>query len=383
MFGLINWNTVPMTFNDSWTYLEMLGKCVTQVQINAKNIADNRTMIEDHETRLVNLEATVIPAILSRLDTIEDTMVTEAELAETLEDYATRAWVSGNFVSSAVLEDYATLAFVTENYVTNTTLESYYTKTECDNRFALASTVNAMANDLNLQISQIRQIAREKGSAVYHAVDLQAATISDNVMTLDFSDFDFDAALVNVTYTVQNLNDTYTKDFSLHVNTGATATDFTMYSVSYGGGVTVQESNGELTVTVAKPAGTEIITFVRASVVLYTKYDEPSAAEKARYYRTADLDGDGEISITDAQNILRFAGDVLAELYTNDLAGFIEFCNDNNIVPADSQYVYPDANQDGTVNVLDSQLVQIFYTQCLAELRENTPDGFYDYLINE
>lgn len=35
---MLNWNTVPMTFNDAWTYLEMLGKLVTVVSRHDSDI---------------------------------------------------------------------------------------------------------------------------------------------------------------------------------------------------------------------------------------------------------------------------------------------------------------------------------------------------------
>ena len=207
MYGLINWNTVPMTFNDSWTYLEMLGKCVTQITINAKNIAENRAMIEDHEERLVNIETVVIPAILTRLDTIEETMVTKTELSTILEDYATRAWVTENFVSAAILDDYATQAWVTENYVENAQLDNYYTKTQSDDRYALKTELRSVTDDLNSQISRIRMLAKAKGTSVYYEPDMQDVTITDGTTsiyaeTADLSDLvpdvEYDAAMVNV-----------------------------------------------------------------------------------------------------------------------------------------------------------------------------------------
>lgn len=61
---MINWNTIPMTYNDSWTYLEMMGKVLTvvqqmydtlshieidseQININKEDIADLKESVSD------------------------------------------------------------------------------------------------------------------------------------------------------------------------------------------------------------------------------------------------------------------------------------------------------------------------------------------------
>ena len=110
---IINWNTVPMTYNDSWTYLEMLGKCVTQIQINANKIEENRVAIQGHENRLKHLETEVIPAINERLDTIELNMVTKSELEEAIADATEeiKEWADDSFLTSTDLQGYATGCF--------------------------------------------------------------------------------------------------------------------------------------------------------------------------------------------------------------------------------------------------------------------------------
>lgn len=400
MYGLINWNTVPMTFNDSWTYLEMLGKCVTQITINAKNIAENRAMIEDHEERLVNIETVVIPAILTRLDTIEETMVTKTELSTILEDYATRAWVTENFVSAAILDDYATQAWVTENYVENAQLDNYYTKTQSDDRYALKTELRSVTDDLNSQISRIRMLAKAKGTSVYYEPDMQDVTITDGTTsiyaeTADLSDivpdFEYDAAMVNVEYTVNNQGVNYNHTVSIHVRKSGRGESFEMYAANYGGKVAIGDALGQFYAQIDKPSGTEIITLNAISLVLYEKGVAATQAEKERYFRTADLNGDGEISVDDAQDLLRFYTEAqVSGVYPNTPAGFIQWAqaiNPNtgepNLVPVDGQYVYPDANQDGIVDVVDPNFVLRFYGQSLSGYYDNTsPDDYYEYMLN-
>ena len=400
MYGLINWNTVPMTFNDSWTYLEMLGKCVTQITINAKNIAENRARIEDHEERLVNIETVVIPAILTRLDTIEETMVTKTELSTILEDYATRAWVTENFVSAAILDDYATRAWVTENYVENAQLDNYYTKAQSDDRYALKTELRSVTDDLNSQISRIRMLAKAKGTSVYYEPDMQDVTITDGTTsiyaeTADLSDivpdFEYDAAMVNVEYTVNNQGVHYNHTVSIHVRKSGRGESFEMYAANYGGKVAIGDALGHFYAQIDKPSGTEIITLNAISLVLYEKGIAATPAEKARYFRTADLNGDGEISVDDAQSLLRFYTEAqVSGVYPNTPEGFVQWAQainpdtgEPNLVPVDSQYVYPDANQDGIVDVVDPNFVLRFYGQSLSGYYDNTsPDDYYEYMLN-
>ena len=391
---IINWNTVPMTYNDSWTYLEMLGKCVTQIQINANKIEENRVAIQGHENRLKHLETEVIPAINERLDTIELNMVTKAELEEAIADATDeiKEWAEDNFLTSTDLQGYATEDWCEENFVASDTLDSYYTKDETDallKDYVDSDTYNEQINAIITDINSIVLNQQTAGSAKYRAIDLTDSTqasISDNVATLTIPDSDYTAVVVNVSYTVQDASNTYTKNASVWAKRSTTGNDFVLYSMALGGALTVQDANGTITVTVAKPSGTEIITFTGAGVVVYTAAVEPSAAKKQEWFRKADANGDGKIDARDATIILSYYADLSTGQAEGGDAGFRAWCevqvdshgNPSPIVPADGQYIFPDPNLDGMCNSIDSTMVLGFYGNPLYP--DADAEDWYKYL---
>ena len=83
---MINWNTIPMVYNDSFTYMEWLGKLTyvadnheTRIDECEKNIIDLWERVNNHEERITELEDwrrdTVDPFIVKtnfRLSTLEN-----------------------------------------------------------------------------------------------------------------------------------------------------------------------------------------------------------------------------------------------------------------------------------------------------------------------
>lgn len=388
---IINWNTVPMTYNDSWTYLEMLGKCVTQIQINANKIEENRVAIQGHENRLKHLETDVIPVIDERLHTIEANMVTKSVLNKAIADATDeiKEWAEDNFLTSTDLQGYATEDWCEENFVASDTLDSYYTKDETDallKDYVDNDTYKEQINSIITDINSIILGQQTAGSAKYRAIDLTdntQATIADNVATLTIPDANYTAVVVNVSYTVQNASNTYTKNASVWVKKSTTGSDFELYSMTLGGALTVQDANGTITVTVAKPSGTEIITFTGAGVVVYTAAVEPTPTDKEVLFRKADTDGNGKIDARDASTILAYVAALSTGQAEGGDEGFRAWCMENNITTGDGLYIFPDANLDGRVNSIDASYVLTFYSEASGGRYTNNPDGWYQYLIDK
>lgn len=388
---IINWNTVPMTYNDSWTYLEMLGKCVTQIQINANKIEENRVAIQGHENRLKHLETEVIPAINERLDTIELNMVTKSELEEAITDATDeiKEWAEDNFLTSTDLQGYATEDWCEENFVASDTLDSYYTKDETDallKDYVDSDTYEEQINTIITDINSIILGQQTAGSTKYRAIDLTdntQASIADNVATLTIPDSNYTAVVVNVSYTVQDASNTYTKNASVWAKRSTTGNDFVLYSMALGGALTVQDANGTITVTVAKPSGTEIITFTGAGVVVYTAAVEPTPTDKQTLFRKADADGNGMIDARDGSRILAYSAALSTGQAEGGDAGYRAWCEANGYTTGDGQYIFPDANLDGRINAIDASYVLAFYSEVNAGHYTNNPDGWYRYLIDK
>lgn len=398
---IINWNTVPMTYNDSWTYLEMLGKCVTQIKINASKIAENAAAIAELDTRVDGIEA--------RVDFLEENMVTREQMdnaiqaakddiAEDIEDAIDdlEDWCNDRFLTSSALEGYAT-----ETYVINSigdALEYYYTIGDMNDILDVirASTVKKTEYDeqVNTILSDINSLSMRlnyDGTCKLRVIDLtdvSQAVITDNVAVLTIPDTNYTAVQLNVSYTVADVSNTYEKNISLFVNRGTTGKDFVVYSMQLGGAITVADNNGEITVTIAKPSGTEVVTYVAASTVVYTAAVEPSAAKKQEWFRKADANGDGMIDSRDASIILGYYAALSSGQAEGGDAGFRTYCENHTndegepapIVTSDGQYIYPDANLDGKCNAVDASYVLTFYTEVQTGHYNGNAEGWYQYL---
>lgn len=362
----VNWNTVPMTFNDSWTYLEMLGKLVTQVDTNTQNIAN-------HETRLVNIETVEIPAIKSRLDTIEATMVTKEELDEILEDYATEAWVTENFVSAVDLESYASRVWVTENFCTKEEYEK------------LLKEVNRGNLDrFNAAKSNFYKISSEDITKTTHSLNHYA----EFAFSIPTEEISCDGIMVNVTYTlstfgvcsqslyVKNVENTgASKVVSYPLNAYYTDIEHNLFAINVG-------PNNRVSVLIYNSGDLDTIAIDNLSIVCYTEKKVVTPEYKAELYAKADVDGDGLVNASDASLLLQFASSLGVGRYSDTDEGFRQFCEDNNIVRADGKYPKPDANLDGVCNASDASIILIYSSAVGIGEYTADADGWYKFLSN-
>lgn len=107
----------------------------------------------------------------------------------------------------------------------------------------------------------------------------------------------------------------------------------------------------------------------------------PDATTLHTYYTMADADGDGSITMSDANLILQFYGATMAGTYTNNLAGWTQFLTDNNVTVATP--VYPDANRNGTVELGDALLVERYAANVIAQTFADTEENWYKFSIGE
>lgn len=386
---IINWNTVPMTYNDSWTYLEMLGKCVTQIQINASKIAENAAAISELDTRVGGVETRVTfleENMVTRTDMEDAIQAAKDDIAEDIEDAIDdlEDWCDERFLTASALEGYATESYVTTSI--GDVLVDYYDKDAADalldtkvNKEEYNTQINKIITDINA-IAMNNQITGNSKLRVIDLTDVSQATITDNVAVLTIPDTNYTAVQLNVSYTVADVSNTYEKNVSLFVNRGTTGKDFVVYSMQLGGAITVVDNNGEITVTIAKPSGTEVVTYVTASAVVYTAAVEPSAAKKQEWFRKADADGDGMIDAVDASRVLGYYAALSTGEATGGNAGYQAYCEAKGLTTGDGQYIFPDANLDGLCNAVDASYILKFYAECATGTYNNTPEGWYQYL---
>lgn len=369
---MINWNAIPATYNEAWTYLEMLGKLVSVVNKHENDI-------EDLQTEVTNIWA--------------------------------------NFAN------YYTKAEADEHFISEDDLLNYYTKEEADARFALVTDLVPIQQ----QINELKTSAALGGSvelilvpsgditigsgyygAEYGTIDVklgkyEALSEQPNDWTTNYTDYyyidgvtgkytkipeqalppqfiadtyynyipkNYDAILLSITYTLHRPHSAYTKTLTAMLNKSGYAYDFIVYdsvaqvgqfvlleeepndwTTNYteyyidnngkyvhveepndhsvpqfaantyynhvddntatiaGSAITVHSyTNGDVYCHVKLLESTDTITDVIVTAVAFTEAGSATPEQKAALYALADVDGDGEITSADAYIILEFAG---------------------------------------------------------------------------
>ena len=382
---MLNWNTVPMTFNDAWTYLEMLGKLVTQVTNNTEDIESLQSEV--------------------------------ASIWENFANYYTKAEADAHFIS----ED---------------DLLNYYTKEEANARFALATDLIPIQQ----QINELKTSAALGGTCKLMKINLADAnvTITNNKIVFkigtytpletepddwetDYTDYyyldngvykrvqsqamtpafvagqfysftpeRYDTAQVNIMYEMTESDNvtTYSKNISIAMNEGVTAHDFTMYTAAKGGSVTVDtDGSGRFEITIGLPAGTETVAYTSISVILFKQAQNITPELLAEYYARGDIDQDGEITVADAQICQAFSTSLIAQLYSDTNAGFEQFMREQYpeiYAQHEGTWVKPDTDNNGVCNIVDAQMSLMYYSNThLSHLYEDTPLNFYYYVTGQ
>lgn len=391
---MINWNAIPATYNEAWTYLEMLGKLVSVV---------NR-----HE------------------DDIKDLQTEVTNIWENFANYYTKAEADAHFIS----ED---------------DLLNYYTKEEANELFARSIDLIPMQQ----QINELKTAAALGGSVELVRVDgdmisvdnfgvdqkqvtillgkYEVLTEQPNDWATNYTDyyyFDriegeykkieeqalppqfiagayyayapkvYDSIQLSITYklvSAQNAQNTYTyrKTYTTLINRNLNAYDFVMYDTSAGGAITVSSQNdGDVYVYITLLDNSDTISEINVTAVLYTNAKEATQAEKEALYALADVDGNGEITISDTQTILDFAvASIWTNLYPNTDEGYAQFMHDNypNIYASHiGDWKMPDIDGNGVVNDVDARITQVYYA--ITHISENFPDtvdNFYYFVTGQ
>ena len=334
---MINWSTVPMAFNDSWSYLEMLGKLVSQVQ------ADHDLILtyEDYGEKVdANTEA--INA-----------------LTENLSD--------NYYTITQCDEKFATLEYLRDNY---------YDNEECDEIFA----TNTWAGQADRRISALEdRVGTRKGVYFFDVMNDTTYSTSGTTTTITVTKpvDEYDAIEMKLNTRLNDgTNSDYWSDsfyclasasqkYCRHVVMNATGTDYT---------VTVDLTGTGDTFTVVFD-GIKVTGIEGAECVVYLADTPVSPEIKQHYYDMADANGDGNITIEDARMINEFAGELIAQHYSNDLAGWEEWLSDKGIVVLNP--VFPDADRDGVVSMADGLLALQYYAHVTGGDWEDTVDNWY------
>lgn len=382
---MINWNAIPATYNESWTYLEMLGKLVSVV---------NR-----HE------------------DEIEDLQTEVANIWANFANYYTKAEADARFVSEDDLDNYYTKEKADERFVRAKDIVPIQQQiNDLKATAALGGTCKLMKinlSDANVTITGNKIVFKvgtydsletqpddwEEDYHNYYYLDngvykrIPTQTLPPAFVSGQFYDFtaeDYDTAQVNIMYAMTESDNVtrYEKNISIAMNEGVTAHDFTMYTAAKGGSVTVDtDGHGRFEITMGLPAGTETVDYTSISVILFKQAQKVTPELLAEYYTRADIDQDGEITVDDAQTCLKFSTALIAELYSDTDAGFEAFMREQKpdvYEQHQGAWVKPDTDDNGVCNIVDAQMLLVYYSEThISHRYADTPLNFYYFVTGQ
>lgn len=405
---MINWNTIPMVYNDSFTYMEWLGK-LTYVATNheeriddcEKNIIDLWEKVNDHEERITELEDwrrdTVDPFIVQtnfRLNVLEDWRTNTvdpfiASTTATLQDHEERITDAEDAIDD--LQDWKTLTV--DPFITNITIWKEGTVdpaiTELGQRMSTAETDIAETkadltsegaerrnadNAINEKLREVESIANQANTKANRIdIDLQ------NVGTIRYF---LDTATVNQTGGNTSLSvvlpdeDWVTVDVRFGLLISNVIQEFRLSYVKDEQTNQIQLTQNGISFTLTYESATRTITATalnttiaaadvyRFDYILYKGALTQAAQDQADidFFNKMDANGDGMVDASDASSVLQFYADVQTDIIPEGLSGqeaWAWYCE--NVRTHLDPDAFPDFNGDGRVDASDASMILGYY----------------------
>ena len=412
---MLNWPIIPMVYNDSFTYMEWLGK-LTYVAENhegriddcEKNIVDLWAKVNDHESRIGELEDwrrdTVDPFIVEtnfRLGELE-TWRTEtvdpfiASTTDTFADHENRIQEAENDIDGLQdWQDQVVDPFITDitDWKTNTidpfvtdigprmtTAETNITNLRSDLTAETSARRNA-DNTLDNKINTVNTTAVEALNKV-NRINIELENIGTVRYFMATATVDHSGQSTTLTFAVPD-EDWVTCDVRVRAAMGAGATMYSetritcnitdtteIWSYGYEGtfGIVYNSTDKEITVTI--PRNNLTATDIkRVDFILYKGALTQAAQDQADidFFDAMDANGDGKVDARDASICLSYYADastgVIPSEYTGQ-AAWTYWANLKN-TEAGSQIInpnaFPDFNEDGKVNAIDASAILSYY----------------------
>ena len=407
---MINWPIIPMVYNDSFTYMEWLGKLnyiaenhEERIDAAEKEIIDLWAKVNDHETRIVTLEDwrrdIVDPFIEATTETLADheERITAAEheidalqawKLETVDPFIVdiTGWKNNTVnpfistINSWKTDTVDPFITSTNNWKTNTVDPFITTATTDINKLKSDLTAEAATrqnddNTLAQKLNQTDLIAKDAQTKVNKIdIDLQnigtiryflatptITTSSGNTILSVEPLPDEDWSTIDVRFAI--LINNVIKEFRL--TTTITTTQLTSIEVN---GITFNidydSSLKKITVTALNEtwSSTDVVRF---DYILYKSALTPDEQEQRDidFFNAMDTNGDGKVDASDASAILNFYSAASTGQIPDEYEGKAawEYYADNINTNADRD-AYPDFNGDGKINASDSSFILGYYS---------------------
>lgn len=405
---MINWPIIPMTYNDSFTYMEWLGK-LTYVAENhegriddcEKNIVDLWAKVNDHEERIDTLETwrtdVVDPFIEVATQTLEDheRRITAAEddidalqnwREDTVDPFITNinSWKTGTvdpFIQATdtwideVAEPF--MDFITDwrigtidPFVTQATQDIAQTK---NNLTAEASTRQNADNALSERIGSVETIAKDAYNTaqrieiveknvgtVRYFMDTATVTASgsDTVLSVTLPDNDWVTADVRFLADGQEYRVTGTINSTSLAPTTVEVNGITFVFI-YDNTTKVVE----ITVNSTTWVSADILRF---DYILYKGALTQAAQDQADidFFNKLDVDGNGLVDAREASWALSYYADASTSVIPSQYTGQEAWTWWVNNIHPDSNLnpnAFPDFNGDNLVDARDASWLLSYY----------------------
>lgn len=405
---MINWNTIPMVYNDSFTYMEWLGKLTyiadnheTRIDDCEKNTIDLWAKVNDHERRITKLEDwrhdTVDPFIVQtsfRLTVLEDWRTNTvdpfiASTTVTLRDHEKRItdaeddiddlqdWRDGTvtpFITNITNWKNTTVdPFITDIGQRMTTAEKDIAKTKADLTSERAERRNA-DNAINTKLKEVESIANQANAKVNRIdIDLQnvgkiryfldTATVSqvggNTSLSVVLPDEDWVTVDVRfgllVSNVIQEFRLSYVKDKQTNqIQLTQNGINFTL---------TYETATRTITATALNTAIVAADIY-RFDYILYKGALTQAAQDQADidFYNKMDANGDGRVDASDSSIVLSYYADAQAGVIPDELSGqeaWTWYCQ--NVKKYLNPDAFPDFNGDGRINASDASMLLSYY----------------------
>lgn len=401
---MINWPIIPMVYNDSFTYMEWLGKLTyiadnheTRIDDCEKNIVDLWAKVNDHETRITDLEdwrrdtvdpfivetnfrlgeletwrtETVDPFIVSTTDTLEnhENRIEEAENdIDGLQDWQDQ--IVDPFITNITdWKDNTIDPFVTDiggrmttaetnitNLRTDLTAESAARKNADETLAQRVGSVETIAKDAYNTAQRIEIVEKNVGTVRYFMDTATITTVGgDTTLSVVLPDNDW------VTCDVRFLADG--KEYRV---TGTIEDTALTVEVN---GITFTFAYDDTTRALEVTAGSTVWTstdVVRFDYLLYKGALTQAAQDQADidYFNAMDVDGNGLVDAREASWALSYYADASTSVIPSNLHGKEAWTWWVNNVHPDSQLnpdSFPDFNGDGLVDARDASWILSYY----------------------
>lgn len=401
---MINWPIIPMVYNDSFTYMEWLGKLTyiadnheTRIDDCEKNIVDLWAKVNNHEERITDLEDwrrdTVDPFIVEtnfRLGELEtwrtetvDPFITAT--TDTLADHENRIEAAENDIDGLqTWQDEVVDPFITDitdwktntidpfvtdiggrmttaetnitNLRTDLTAESSARRNADETLSQRVGSIETIAKDAYNTAQRIEIVEKNVGTVRYFMDTATVTTVGgDTTLSVVLPDNDW------VTCDVRFLADG--KEYRVTGTIEDTALTVEVNGITFT--FAYDDTTRALEVTAGSTAWASA-DIVRFDYLLYKGALTQAAQDQADidYFNAMDVDGNGLVDAREASWALAYYADASTSVIPSNLHGKEAWTWWVNNVHPDSQLnpdSFPDFNGDGLVDARDASWILSYY----------------------